>query len=124
MSYFQNQFQTTAIPTLERVFGLPATLAQGNKQTAEFTVLWDAKVYSVIDSEGFGTEFQSRDFTFAKEALVLDGSVVRPRGGDRIILTENGQEVIYEILPIGKIPAIEEEPGGMRWKVHTKRIGS
>lgn len=117
---FQETFNDRAIPAMDRAFGVAVTLKHGAGVTASFTATWEKKVYQVLDSEGYATAVESRDFMFAKSAAVIGSSTVEPRAGDRVTISDNE---VYEVLPLSKdIPAVEEMAGGYRWKVHTKRI--
>jgi hypothetical protein len=118
---FQSTFQERVIPSGNRAFGVVVTLTQGVATSAEFTAAQEWKDYETEDSQGYGTTFHARDFMFDKVDAVVGGVTVTPRAGDRITLVENGATKVYELLPIGSLPAFEEMPGSYRWRVHTKQ---
>ena len=107
---------------LEQGFGVSVVLMRGGLESAAFTATWERVEYEISDQEGFLTKRTSRDFVFPTTATVLGGSLVEPRAGDRLRLTEGGASVEYELLPMGKLPAAESMPSGYRWKVHTKKV--
>jgi hypothetical protein len=107
---------------LEHGFGVSVVLMRGGLETAPFTATWARHEYEVSDQEGFLTKRTSRDFVFPTAAVVLSGQTAEPRAGDRLRLTEAGATVEYELVPMGKLPAVETMPGGYRWKVHTKKV--
>lgn len=109
-------------PLCNEMYGVSVVLSHGIDQTEEFTAIWEQVTYDVADSEGFLTQYVSRDFTFAVADCVMGSDAIEPRAGDRITLTENEQECVFEILPIGSTPAVELMPNGLRWKVHTKQV--
>lgn len=119
---FQKTFAERVTPAMDRAFGIEITLMHGIDQTEPFTAVWEKRVYQIADEEGFITSHESRDFMFPKSNAVVGSDAITPRAGDRIQVTENGTEATYEILPIGTLPAVEEMPGGTRWRVHAKRV--
>lgn len=123
MSVYQNKFQTLCIPAANRAFGESVTLTHGTFTTEPFVAILENQTYEVADSQGFLTAFHSRDFMFNRDdCRTASGSVIEPRAGDVIRLTENGIERRFEILPVGNLPAVETMEGNYRWKVHTKEI--
>jgi len=122
MSTFQDLFHEKCTPVLDEQFGVPVTLTHGEWITDEFTATWQDLNYQITDDGDFVTTFQSRDFTFPITAATFLESQFEPRKGDRITMTENGVDAVYEIQPVGNLPVKELLPGGYRWKVHTKRV--
>jgi hypothetical protein len=107
---------------LEQGFGVSVVFLRGGLESVPFTATWERVEYEVSDQEGFLTKRTSRDFVFPTVAAVLSGSIVKPRAGDRLRVSEAGAPEEYELLPMGKQPAAERMPGGYRWKVHTKLV--
>ncbi len=117
MSAFDNDF-AAAEDLLDEVFGGAVTLKRGETSTAPFTTTWDLQDYELASDRGVVTVFQSRDYLLPKTAVVIGGSQVEPRAGDRI--HDSGE--VFELLPLGDRPAHEDVAGGTRWLCHTKRV--
>lgn len=78
-----------------------------------------SKLYSVMDEEGFVTAVQSSDWTFIASDLVVSGSTITPRPGDRITYGS----AVYEARPMGDGQAYETlDANGTLIVVHTKRV--
>src|SRR5690606_36486323 len=123
MSLFQDTYQTKCIPAANRAFGVTVALTHGTFTTEPFVAIRENHTYEVADSQGFLTAFHSRDFMFDRaDCRTASGSVIEPRAGDVIRLTENGVDRRFEILPVGNLPAVETMEGNYRWKVHTKEL--
>lgn len=119
---FQDTWQQRVSAAQDRAFGASVTLTRGTGTTESFTATWEDHRFDSRDEEGYVTSFSIRDFMFDKADVLLDSEVIAPREGDRINVTENGTTKVYEALPEFELPAVEEEPGGYRWRVHTKRV--
>jgi hypothetical protein len=91
-------------------------------QTDPFTATWENVTHEVVDDNGLPLRIAGRDFVLPKSALVIGGSPIEPRSGDQLSLTENGVAQVYELVPVGNLPAAELLPGGFRYRVHTKRV--
>ena len=64
------------------------------------------------------------DWTFTAADLVIAGSPIKPRSGDRIKEKLNGEPIEFEVLPIGKLPCSEWlDTSGVLLLVHTKKVG-
>ena len=79
--------------------------------------------YEVIDTDGVMTSLTSFDWTFEASDMEVNGAIVEPARGDRIIETINSTEVSYEPLPLGTKPASESlDTSGVILLVHTKKV--
>lgn len=119
---FQETWQQRVGAAQDRAFGVSVTLTRGTGTTDSFTATWEDHRFDSRDEEGFTSSYRLRDFMFAAADVILNGEVIKPREGDRINITENGTAQVYEALPDFELPAVEQEPGGYRWRVHTKRV--
>ena len=119
MSAFDNDF-AEAEDLLDEVFGGSVTLQRGATTTAAFTASWDLQEYELVDQRGVVTVFQSRDYLLPKASVVINGSTITPRAGDRILDSDG----VFELLPVGDRPAIEAVAGGTRWLCHTKKVAA
>ena len=119
---FQSTFNSRVIPAAERAFGSSVTFTQGGYVTDAFTAVWEDHEFEIFEEEGFVTKAHVRDFMFAMEDCVYGSTVLTPRAGDLLKLTENSEAMLFEIVPVGNLPAVEFMPGNLRWRVHTKRV--
>lgn len=80
--------------------------------------------FDAVDSGGVVTNVESRDFIITAETIVLDGIVVLPRVGDRIV-EQNGDELhAYEVIRFGTEQHYREcDPYGHKLRIHTKYVG-
>jgi len=119
MSAFDDDF-ASAEDLLDEIFGGSVTLRRGVTSTASFVAPWDLQEYELTDDRGVVTVFQSRDYLLLKTSVVIAAAQVTPRAGDRI--HDSGD--VYELLPIGDRPAVEDVAGGTRWLAHTKKVAA
>lgn len=78
--------------------------------------------------DGYGgvrMEWTDRDFLIVAADLILAGSPIVPKRGDRIRHT-NGETVgVFEVMAPGKEPVWRPaDPFGTMLRIHTKRIGT
>lgn len=119
-SAFESMFQRTAVPILERLFGVSIRYQRGVNLSSAFTCRRADRIYTAIGAEyGIEIKITMRDFILPVASVVIDGDTLEPRTGDRI--TE-GTEV-FEIQPIDQNkPSVELQAGGYEWLVHTKKV--
>lgn len=119
-SRFESTFQDRVIPAAERAFGVTVRFHQGVNVSEEFTARRHDRVFRAIGAEyGIEIKITMRDFILPVASVVIDGSEVKPRTGNRII---EGDE-IFEIQPPDEnTPSVELRTGGYEWLVHTKRV--
>jgi hypothetical protein len=83
---------------------------------AEITATRSAVPYEVASDEGFLQEVLMHDWAIT----ATDLGTVTLREGSRIVDSEG---VEYEVLPVGKRPAVEPlDTSGILLRVHTKKI--
>jgi hypothetical protein len=119
-SRFDQRFQQFAAPLFDREFGVTVCLARGVYVTAEFTARRNDREHAAIGAEyGIEVKIQMRDFLLPVASVAIDGDVVEPRTGDRVI---EGDEVFEIQPPDANKPSVELQAGGFDWLVHTKRV--
>jgi hypothetical protein len=119
-SRFEERFQTLAVPNFNRHFGVTVRFIQGINVSEEFTARRNDRVHKAIGAEyGIEIKITMRDFILPVASLVIDGSQVEPRTGNRI---SEGDEVFEIQPPDEKTPSVELQAGGYEWVVHTKRV--
>jgi hypothetical protein len=92
--------------------------------SASFPASYGRAEYTVTGSEGFTAVFESWDFLVDAADLELDGETTAPKVGDRVIVGELDDGLVYEVVNV---------PGGKCWRwsdsfqrtyrVHTKYVG-
>ena len=119
-SRFEQRFQTSVVPAMNRMFGVTAKLMRGLNLSEEITVRRNDREYIAIGAEyGIEIKITMRDFLISVASAVIDGDAIEPRTGDRII---EGDET-FEIQPVDeKTPSVELIPGGYEWLCHTKKV--
>jgi len=104
-------------------FGGAVTYVRGGSSvsvTAE-PVIHD---HDVDEHAGARTKLQFRDYLIAVADLVISGSPITPRSGDRIQETINGTAEQFQVMPIGDSPAAEyTDTSATTWLIRTKYIG-
>ena len=79
--------------------------------------------YDVVDDEGFGIVMLSRDYIVHAADMILSGSEIAPRSGDRIVETIRGVSQTFEVMPLGQKHAYEPlDTDGLLWLIHTKQV--
>jgi hypothetical protein len=119
-SRFENRFQTLAVPSFEREFGVLVRFVRGVNVSDEFTARRNDRTYEAVGLDyGIKIKLTMRDFILPIASVVIDGDVIEPRTGDRI--TE-GDEVFQIQPPDENTLSVELQAGGFDWLVHTKRV--
>src|SRR5262245_36281242 len=109
---------------LKESAGRQVTYARGGQESEPITGTVAKHEYEVVENDGSVTLVLAYDWTFTAADLVIAGSPVKPRSGDRIKETLNGEPIEFEVLPIGKLPYSEWlDTSGVLLLVHTKKVG-
>lgn len=102
--------------------GLSVVYQRGTS-TVSITATASLHRYEVVDAEGFGITMLSRDYIVQAADLIINGSEVSPRPGDRIVETIRSVSQTYEVMAIGQMKEYEPlDTDGVLLKIHTKRI--
>ena len=116
---FEATFADRVIPAANRAFGVSVYFVRGGLFTPAFTARRGDREHVAIGDEGIEITITMRDFMLPVADLLIDGDLIEPRTGDRII---EGDET-FEIQPPDQTkPSVELQAGGIEWVVHTKRI--
>ena len=76
-----------------------------------------------MDAEGFGITDLSRDYIVHAADLVVNGSEITPRAGDRITETIRGTSQTFEVMALGQLKEYEPcDTDGVLLRIHTKQI--
>ena len=122
-----NMLQEAAVwlgDRLKESVGRQVTYARGAQESDLITGTVSQHQYEVVENDGSITLVTSYDWTFRASDLVIAGSPIKPRSGDRIKETLNGDAIEFEVLPIGKLPCSEWlDTSGILLLVHTKKVG-
>jgi hypothetical protein len=79
--------------------------------------------YETTDEEGnVTTSHTDLDWIVDAALLVLDGSALEPRSGDRIIETVGAVTHTYEVMPQAGLQCFSMEPTGTLYRIHTKHV--
>ena len=109
---------------LKESAGRQVSYARGVQQSDPITGTVVQHQYEVVESDGSVTLVLAYDWTFTASDLVVAGNPIKPRSGDRIKETLNGEAIEFEVLPIGKLPCSEWlDTSGILLLVHTKKVG-
>jgi hypothetical protein len=83
-----------------------------------------ATVMEYVADDNMTAVFQSVDFKVAAADLEIDGQLISPQTGDRII-PEN-REGVYEVIqnPISRKCWAWDDPYELRYRIHTKKVGT
>jgi hypothetical protein len=122
-SYFDS-FWALADETLADVFSSSITYYRG-VNSVSLTAEAALRDHPVVDVDGIVTSVQARDFTVAAADLVISGSIILPRSGDRIYETIGATTHIWEVVPVGKRTCYEwADTQKATWLIHTKYVGT
>jgi hypothetical protein len=82
-----------------------------------------AAAEQVPGSLAFVEDYDFRDWLIRASDLVLNGELTLPEPGDRIIDTQNGQPVAWEVWGETREKCYRTSgPGGWTLRIHTKRV--
>jgi len=115
-------WEDAGAPLHEELSGVLVTYIRGVNQIADVTAIADVIDYVVEGSDGFTTAMTLRDYTLRASQLVIGGEPITPRPGDRIVEEIDGDSQTFALVPLGKRPCCELQPGGFRWTVHTNKV--
>ena len=109
---------------LKESVGRQVTYARGAQESDPITGTVVQHQYEVVENDSSITLIIAYDWTFSAADLVVAGSPIKPRPGDRIKESLNGEAIEFEVLPIGKLPCSEWlDTSGILLLVHTKKVG-
>ena len=116
---FEATFADRVIPAANRAFGVSVYFVRGGLFTPAFTARRGDREHVAIGDDGLEITITMRDFMLPVADLLIDGDLIEPRTGDRIL---EGDET-FEIQPPDQSkPSVELQAGGIEYLVHTKRI--
>lgn len=96
---------------------------QRGASTASINATPTMHEYEVVDDEGFGIVMLSRDYIVHVADLVIGGSEIAPRAGDRIAETIQGVVCVFEVMALGRKHEYEPfDSDGLMLLVHTKKV--
>jgi hypothetical protein len=82
-------------------------------------------VFQFDKGYGLRERFEARDYLIPTESMIISGSQIYPKAGDRIEETRGSQKFIYEVMaPNNEPPWRYADPYGIVMRVHTKQIGT
>ena len=117
---FQSRFQTQALPVLEREHSTQIQLKNGSDLSIAFGVLSRTYPYESVGVEiGIPIKVIRRDYYLSVTDCIIDGQSVVPKRGMYIVEDGVSREIVE---PNAEIPAVELEPGGFRYLVHTQEV--
>lgn len=101
----------------------PVTYQRGG-DSVEVQATTGQTVFRYDDAAGGTVRYISRDFLIRVEDLVINGSVIQPRRGDRVIETANGRVYTHEVMPFGNDEPEwrYSDPQRTTYRIHTKLI--
>ena len=102
--------------------GRKVTYRRG-QQYVEVTASVGNTVFEVINDSGFAELVHSRDYLIAADALVIAGTAVVPKPGDRIEEVLNGQTLVHDVMSPdqGKPCWRYSDPYRRTVRIHTKQ---
>ena len=118
-SLFESRFEDVAMPMLETEFSVSVTFQVGTKSSEAFIAIGNDREYDSIELEtGLPIKLTMRDWLLPVSSLVIAGTTIAPKAGNRITY---GDEQ-FEVVPVQGKPAAELQEGGYRYLVHSQRI--
>ena len=100
-----------------------AVVYQRGNQQAEVIATIGKSSYQQDSGEGMLTRAQVRDYLIDTVQLVIDGQLVLPRSGDRILEIDGSKTFVYEVMALGDQPAWRySDVFRLKFRIHTKLI--
>ena len=102
--------------------GRKVTYRRG-QQSVEVTATVGQTTFEVINDSGFAELVHSRDYLIAADTLVISGTAVIPKPGDRIEELLNGQTLVHDVMSPdqGKPCWRYSDPYRRTMRIHTKQ---
>lgn len=107
---------------LDQEFGVSVTLSHQASETPSFTARRIHRTHETLDEYGVPQKLEFREYLLPVSSVTLNGETHKPQKGDRITETIDGEAVIFEILPMAGLPAVEPILEQERYRVRTNRI--
>lgn len=121
MSTFSEEI-ADALADLRSETGVSATYRRGDSEIPLTKVGRGTKTFRFVDERGTAKRIETSDFLIETAQLVLGGSVIEPRIGDRITETVAGQLVTYQVVSINKEPCFRwSDPDRTQMRIHTQK---
>ena len=119
MSNFDDIFELGAAQVFDYVHDASVQLQRGSDSSSAFDATWYGEEYQLLDHEtGLSIAVHRRTYVLKASLCVINAATVTPREGDRIV---DGTDTLV-VLPIDGKPAVENIPGGYRFKVRTDKL--
>jgi hypothetical protein len=123
MSNFDDTFEAVAAPVAEAEHGVTVVFSRGGSSSASFTATAQDVSFEVVGESGFRIQVDARSFILPVASVALSGSPVEPRPGDRLTFTQNGTQVVFQIMKFDDdTPPVSLLAGGYRWRVYAKQV--
>lgn len=108
----------------ESFFGSSVELRRGALVTPNVTAVVEEIDNEITDDMTLHqVVVRSRDYLIRAADYIFAGQVMTPEKGDRFVETIGGNQVTFEAMPIGHLPAVEREnEDGVRWRIRTKEV--
>lgn len=108
---------------LQAAAGRTVTYSRGPLDSEPITAWMAEHEYEVLNEEGFLANALYYDWTFIASEILIRGSLIVPRDGDRITETVNSVAVAYEVRPLDNEPCFKRlDTGGHMLLVHTRLV--
>lgn len=108
-----------ALETLQCSAGENAIYARGNA-TVEVSVLPGQVQFPEQPTRQIGIATDLADWLLPADELVLSGQVTLPQKGDRLTLTRDGQQLVYEVMPRTGEQIYRLDQTGSLLRIHTQ----
>ena len=120
MTVFDDVYDAT-VPSFTSLFGETVALHRGADSTADVAASWMGQGSEIQTQTRMGvkTSFVDREWLIKQADYVIDGSVVTPSAGDRIVDSNNET---WELMSQPNMPAADSYAAGLEWLLRTKRI--
>jgi hypothetical protein len=121
MSTVFDTLYETAMAAYADLFGGTVTLSRGSDSTVGVAASWISQGSAIQTQTHTGVKTSSidREWLIVKADYVINGVVVTPVAGDRLVDVDG---VTWEVMGWSNVPAAESYGSGLEWIVRTKRI--
>jgi len=103
--------------------GVTVTYTRGSSSLSNLEAIPTEERYSVPDEQGILQEIHSRDYLVKASELIIGGSAIEPRVGDRIVETIGTVSMTFEVFPIdGQRCFRYRDASRGTLRIHTKRV--
>jgi hypothetical protein len=107
----------------ERSGGITITISRGDSEILDVACGLGSSTFETLGPDNSVVTVRSQDFLLRKELYDFGDGPVEPARGDRVTLSQEDGDHVYELLDLASEPSWRwSDPHRVRLRLHTKEI--